>query len=66
MNGAVTAATETLSPAVIESIEAELMLTIYRARRLARLQLLGREPAPAASPEALELLRRVPRGTSTV
>jgi hypothetical protein len=46
------------SPAVIEAIEAEFVLSLYNARRLARRRLLGLEPGPIATPEALDLLRR--------
>lgn len=51
-----------MDPRAIEAIEAELMLAVYAARRRARLQLLGHEPAPIARAEALELLRRARRG----
>lgn len=36
-------------PATVRAIEAELMLAVYDARRLARLWLLGLEPRPIAS-----------------
>lgn len=44
-------------PRVIEAIEAELTLAVYEAQRLARLRLLGREPAPVATARALRLSR---------
>jgi hypothetical protein len=40
------------------AIAAELALAVYDARRLARLQLLGKEPAPEPSERALTLWRR--------
>ena len=44
-------------PMLIESIEAELMLTVFEARRRARLALLGVGPLPTRNPRALRLLR---------
>lgn len=44
-------------PVIIEAIEAELQLAVYRAKRLARLQLLGLKPPPDPSPDALRLIR---------
>ena len=40
-------------PEVTEAIEAELMLTVYNARRLARRRLLRLEPGPIATPRAV-------------
>ena len=48
----------TIAPSSIEAIEASLVQDIYNARRLARLRILGLEPVPEPSAEALELLRR--------
>lgn len=42
-------------PAVIEAIEAELMLAVYDAVRLAIRQRMGLAAVPAASPEAIAL-----------
>ena len=48
----------TIAPSSIEAIEATLVQDIYKARRLARLRMLGLEPVPEASAEAMELLQR--------
>jgi hypothetical protein len=45
-------------PKVIEAIEAELMLSVYEARRLARRRLLGMDPPPRPRRRALALLER--------
>jgi hypothetical protein len=45
-------------PAAGEAIDAELMLAVYDAVRLARLRYLGIEPIPIPSERALELARR--------
>lgn len=45
-------------PRTLDAIEADLMQTVYDARRLARLRMLGLAPAPKASTRALGLLRR--------
>ncbi len=47
-----------IAPSSIEAIEATLVQDIYNARRLARLRMLGLEPVPEASAEAMELLQR--------
>ena len=44
-------------PEVIEAIEAEFMLSVYEARRLARRRLLGLDPPPPPNPAALAALR---------
>jgi hypothetical protein len=49
-------------PAVIRGIEAELMLAVYDARRLARLRLLGLEPPPVPSVRGLRLWERARGG----
>lgn len=46
------------NPEALEAIDAELMLAIYDARRLARLRYIGVEAAPEPSARALELFRR--------
>lgn len=50
-----------LDNATIGAIEADFMLTVYHARRLARLRLLGLVPAPEPNPRAREMLRRLRR-----
>lgn len=47
-----------LDPEAVDAIEAVLLERIYDARRAARRQLLGDDPAPVASARAVELLRR--------
>lgn len=54
----INAATRPTDPAIIEAIEAELMLSVYNAKRLARLRLMGVEPPPEPNPDALALRRR--------
>jgi hypothetical protein len=49
--------TRPLDPAALEAIEATLMLAVYRAHRRARRQLLGLDPVPPPSADALRLLR---------
>lgn len=44
-------------PGAIEAIEADLMLTVYEAQRLARRRLLGQAPPPDPNPRALLLKR---------
>jgi len=46
-----------VDPAVVEAIEATLMLNVYQARRRARRQLRGLDPVPPPRPLALRLLR---------
>lgn len=47
-------------PAIIEAIEAELVLDVYEAKRQARLRLLGLEAPPTdVSARARLLLRRI-------
>lgn len=41
-----------------DAIIAELMLSVYESRELARRRLAGLEPVPVPHPAALELLRR--------
>jgi len=53
-------------PETIERIEADLMLTVYQARRLARRRLLGLEPPPPPNPRARALLRRATRAPGAV
>lgn len=48
-------------PAVIEAIQAELMLAVYDARRRARRPLAGIDAAPQPSRRALRLWRTAAR-----
>jgi hypothetical protein len=47
-------------PRVLEAILSELMLSVYRAQRRARLQALGQLPPPAPNPRAQGLMRQSP------
>jgi hypothetical protein len=46
-------------PAVLVAIEAELMLAVYDAERIAELRRLGALPAPPRDPRAPKLLLRI-------
>jgi hypothetical protein len=49
----------TIAQSSIDAIEAQMVFDIYNARRRARLALLGLEPVPEPSAEAVELFQRV-------